>query len=1796
MEKDQITNLLARITGAMPSNSAEEKSKIQELQQSLAEVLVVQEIDPDETQRFTYAQSDVILSGEVNQTRLKGIEELMSAVKGTETAAETQVVVRDTPLRNSRFTAGARISKSTGPIKDLTGGIVIVDFIKIQKLIPLYVEGNPNPAILFKASFQTPIFNPVNAKPELTKNYKVVANSVWINAHLLSNTAPEGQYCGLRVKSGTITLSELPTLLGNKLTIKAGVLANVSLSLEQKELETSADPANPYGLDARNAEFDLPQTFSFSFKGNDKTILAVDEFSVKVYGQRYDFSYVGSQALTYNGAINRIAIPVKSALTTFSIAAAASPFLQPTGVAGIKRAWWTLPTAAIDITKPLEADGNGGIALETEKGLTASLVPTDEVIRLNTPFILLEPGLLNITDLESNGAGYRHQFEAWKDAENPYGTTLEVNYLKKGLFLYNSLAEGTETFNLFADIKFKVDRPVKVNGEAVAINSKATALMLVVTTYKRNIILYDDNILWDNKLPADKIPTVKPIALAMHNALFTVTPANGAVLYGEFEEDLSKIYTGNLFLTFGLFSYLPTLPDPYAANLGVLKSQFQTGNRETNSGRVSIVWLWLVCRIQWAKHDDQPDTVGVSFHFAPLAEPFTVVKEKNPAPEAEERRSYAAKNAELLRALMKNSNVATAAASIEAQVKDGKLRDAKAGTTKSPAKQNDRLKGHETVKERTASSSPSNPIRSAFGDAGAQTMMASTQVQRGNHLRDPLNYESFSLLDVSSKANQMGVAYTGGNEHNPTFLRVLGLHSQQEPANKTGFPLQVRGLDVITAGYNARAFTVPQVAWEPLLNYSQPGPNPGWVGASYDPALGFNYYPDDGFATRIGNTSSVPVTLSPIPMAKYLQQTYQDKADGKTYAVFNLPFGMLAMTVLDNFSGQQKTPVIQNVQPIFNNYINGGIQLELTAGTSFADEDNLFQGYTVQLINVLDLYGNSTNASTLGSSVEAIFNNEWSKPAVPEAKHRPGVPLKRIGLSGYGANAFSDWHNKNAAFAETSQATFNILSGRTAHEVVQVKSVIYPWGIFVVRTITMFRLSNGYVGRIDSGWQAESDGKFYFGVKGSTNPYEIHAGVVNGLYNIRNIRENELDHTDETLIKDGTLVFDAATNTEIAQEGDVTVGVVLRGVTFDADIAIEEVVEGAGSNHLVPSKGVLGFVQLKPRGTAIEPQVFANLLKSQNNAIGAPVNCTVKIAGTAQYMKINRVDVNNAVDTSNRPIFVAAARGSVILPKEGSWSMVSHRVNDGTVTPLDPNLAVPLIRIGKWDKGKLANPSDLNNLLRIAHPTELLRQPMADTQNYGFLQNLTAQKVLFLTPSFKKGINSLLSKTPPLMADAYRLLNTKGIFPNIGNADDNIGAAIQLLKGAGGTAEAFSKVLDGGSSVLDAGKEVFEILEIKAKDEAGKLLDQGYKLIKNKADDALNELFKFDLPSFNYDLIKTDDFKIYIQYANSGSNGAHTGNLDYNVDSFATGLADQWKGRMNNLAMVIDLGPFEALMKIKGNFNTQKGAESNFGSDGLGASLPATEIEFSKAIEPVIKILEILSQLSTGDYAGALQKGLKVAMSNNANSWEYKFEATKDIPLVKFPPGPAYDAPQVPLKLEASLSLGVYFNAALKVTTDPKQLLPTAGAFFAFHGGLQVMCVTVGAGTIYAVGNVDLKLSADTSPLIALAMKFGFGAQIGVGLPVIGNVSVLFLVAIEIYVDSTKTVIVTAFMYFRGHAEICGGIVGVTITIEAKGSIEKAPDKPTYCRASVSFGLDISIFLVINISFHESWEETRQIA
>ncbi len=93
--------------------------------------------------------------------------------------------------------------------------------------------------------------------------------------------------------------------------------------------------------------------------------------------------------------------------------------------------------------------------------------------------------------------------------------------------------------------------------------------------------------------------------------------------------------------------------------------------------------------------------------------------------------------------------------------------------------------------------------------------------------------------------------------------------------------------------------------------------------------------------------------------------------------------------------------------------------------------------------------------------------------------------------------------------------------------------------------------------------------------------------------------------------------------------------------------------------------------------------------------------------------------------------------------------------------------ALTIKNVIKQDGDLIPKPDPGSQLLRIANPTEILRPPAADTINYGFLHSTDTQRALFLTPSFAMGNKNLLSKTPPLFADAFRLVNSKAVFPNI---------------------------------------------------------------------------------------------------------------------------------------------------------------------------------------------------------------------------------------------------------------------------------------------------------------------------------------------------------------------------------------------------------------------------------------------
>ena len=1565
---------------------------------------------------------------------------------------------------------GALIEQSLGPFQSQDGRQFWFDFFPIIRLVPVYLAGEIQPAMLLHE--RTFIL-----APALGTHVRLEQSSFWLRANLLTSAAPVGTYVGLRIRNGSLAFSTAPVEVGGRLTMPAGARCSIDLNLEPTQQPAPAE--SQAGSDAASAQLTTPDRFAFDLQAGHARATAITRAEWNVYGDSLQFEWIEGSTPTYEASLSSVLIPFRPSAGTFSVRLCRSPFVRLDGQAAIEESGWSLPVASVDPANPPEAAGVGGLALRTGDHLTLSWRGLrDGPIQLRMPWIAAGPGTLAIVDPKASNRYAHQRFLLWKDADSRSRSELDLQVTESFSARYISAFSGNELVATQADMDARMDRPVDVKSTPLPVHTVASLLVLTYSDARQSVGIYEDDILADSLEPGSKWP-IQPghlVSLAIRNALFTISPVNSFLLFGDLQDE-ETLRDARLFLAMGLFGLLPTLPDPYAANVRWLRAY---GRHALNDQRPALL---LIATVAWTKAatDLDPDPVATSFAFAPLTEASLV-----PWTEASQNQALQA----------------------------------------------------------------------------AMYAISDNQGRWDVFFKEFEN-EQFALVDVSSNADQMGVSFAWFNsraltERDLVFYQVYGAAPD---TRQPDFPVEVHDLDLSAQSRFVRPFMLPQVSWEPLINFGTPDPTGTNPPLPDDPPVGWNLYANDGGPTRLFNNSVRLVPIAPLPVIEFFVKDFQDNATGFAGALFTLPFGLRTFAQFSSFhSGSNSRPraklALDDVRPEFEGgVLRGALQLRADAppypGTSPA-----FAGTTLQLNNVLTAAGLPTGAGTLGHSVGEIFNNQFFfDPPVPIKP--AGVPLSRIDFGGYGASMFSHWEDPSAAIAATSKSYFDVFLGRTAQEVIQVRSLVYPWGFRVVRTITMTRASDAYVFRFDTGWQPESDGVYDFRYNVFVgdrfnkvlrdSPYEFHPGLVKGVFSVRNIRETAaVPPFDRTWNKNNGDTYLDADGIERTIDGSTaamwrTAHVLLQPVYFDADVEVEGVISGAVGGR-VPSTGMLGYVQLAPRGEPIPARLFKELLESQFGALGGPVACTIDIGKSGQQMRINRVDVNASQDGA-KPIFVSAARGALVLPKDGSWSVVAHNNATQEVSPLDPQASVPLIRRGRLliRRSRLSQLEETTtdttaaDLMRVANPIDIVSGPGPTSRNFGLLQSTTTQKTLFRLPAFQPGVPELKS-TVPDFADAYRLINSKGIFPNIKDA-------------------------------LPLNLGTFK----------PKILPQGYRLL----DDAdPNRVFEQVLPKTPLALINEQFLKLYVEYFDGGVDGR----LRYALDASAATLANQWQSKLNNITMVVDLGPLKRLMLIRGSFDAEKGSLPSFREPRL---------EFGPDLRPVVDILQILQQLQGGDYRAAFQKGLEIAMSNSADSWTYAFHARKEIPLVKFPP-PAVASPADPLKLEAHLAVGVYFNEALALPNAPGQLIPSAGAFLEFGGSLSVMCVSLAAATVYAVGMVDLRIAADIKTGPSLHMKFGFGAEIAVGLPVVGTVSLLYAVGVELDLD-TGSITVAALLLFRGRAELLEGVVTVQIQIEAKGIYHRTGSE-TDLAAQVTFGLDVSIFLVINIHFSKSWQESRQIA
>jgi len=560
--------------------------------------------------------------------------------------------------------------------------------------------------------------------------------------------------------------------------------------------------------------------------------------------------------------------------------------------------------------------------------------------------------------------------------------------------------------------------------------------------------------------------------------------------------------------------------------------------------------------------------------------------------------------------------------------------------------------------------------------------------------------ESLNLLDLSSNDHHFGVA-------------LESLADRRIDLNQNRLTVELR---------DVRLLMQPQVQWEPV----EVMPNPD-AGARFSEIVTFK---SNGARTLAGAASVKLVPVLPGVVCSRIAAA--PRQGSRVAALFSLPFGLRALAFIDPVFEPDVGPAVKASlhEPRFDDLVSAR-QLRLVATGAFnpdAQKDPAARAMTGAMVQVDNL---ETGKNDLDSVLSGGIDDkgkviEGVEPYLDEFKEY--LPLHHADLSGYGLSTFSDWHRDVPS--GVIKVRFDVLTGRTSYEVIQVKTILAFPMCYAVRTIIMERRNSGKVLRFDSGWKPVNDGEFK--VEFQANPgdpkrnFEFEKGVVKAFRNIRRIR----------VLSDPTLNLSES---------------IWQPVIFDADAQLENVVAG-GAGGLVPIYDHPGYLQVAPTGnnSEVTRERIEELLKRIGKAVGGGIDCRIRVGGTLE-MHLSGIFADDAPDDGGlNPALMLAAYGLPKLPRAGQWSAVRINSSTSEASPVDPRHGMPIIR-------------------RTGQPTYIFRDPgdakRSSPDEFGLLMSTATSRVLFPKPSVNPSQPGLLATDKPNVADPYSLVQSTSAFP-----------------------------------------------------------------------------------------------------------------------------------------------------------------------------------------------------------------------------------------------------------------------------------------------------------------------------------------------------------------------------------------------------------------------------------------------
>jgi hypothetical protein len=582
--------------------------------------------------------------------------------------------------------------------------------------------------------------------------------------------------------------------------------------------------------------------------------------------------------------------------------------------------------------------------------------------------------------------------------------------------------------------------------------------------------------------------------------------------------------------------------------------------------------------------------------------------------------------------------------------------------------------------------------------------------------------KAFTLLDVSTNADQFGVSTVGRQMLQPT-IDVQALAAPE---------------------VEVAVYALPGISWEPVVT-DQPV---DWVDA---------FSPNDGPPTLLQANSVDLVRIEPAPALSHFQSV---ASAVPTRADFTLPFGLMAHMAADPKKDPGSQPTFELIANNYDGGLASGRQLSIKAGANSKVGSAALPGSTTTgsgsppPVNS-GVYGDEVIGDDNLLAAAQFFNPQFAAGA-PTAE----IPVDRIDLSGYGTSMFSDWGIDDINFVGVVRTRFDVLVGRTAYELVQIQTVVAPHCFRMTRTIIFDRFDTGLVVKHDTGWKARGDGKFECLSAGQVLP-----GAVQRFTNIHNIQVGSgapIEFTSPDRPEYSTPV-----PPPVPPTAPRTIRFV--PVIFDADVVTDSTLVGTVTNGKVSPQiaatNLEGWAQVSIGYVASGAEVLTLMDLLGPEGVSGLLGCQVsvgKLAAAPQFtLDVSSLSLTaTTARTAGKPYAAAVAvafHGTPHLPP--AWSIARRGAGAQTPTAVDPLTPIPLIRglSGGSQQWRLLDPADA---LSVDNPANF----------YGVLQAAGTSKTFFehtIIDNAGKALNIDPGHLPNL-ADVGALLGATDIFPNLG--------------------------------------------------------------------------------------------------------------------------------------------------------------------------------------------------------------------------------------------------------------------------------------------------------------------------------------------------------------------------------------------------------------------------------------------